>query len=398
MSDNHRELRKKYFQKFYQKYAELNDLFSINLRENLRINTKLSYLKKYHNPIEYYLSEEEIDYKIYDHLITSTNQNLDALHKYYRLRKDLLNYEELHIYDLYIPLVTEYNKTYSFEEAKEIVIAALKILGEDYIEIIDKAFHENWIDCFPKQNKVSGAYGGGVYGQHPYVLINYSESIWDVKTLAHELGHAVNSYLSFQEQEYPYAYYSTFVEEIPSIVNEFLLYDYLKKNSKSMKEKLFYSSMKIEIFIEKYFRATMQAEYEKTIYDFVLENKYLDANTFNQLYYDLQQKYYGDAVFVDPEIDIEWERILQYFEFPLYTYQYATSVCFAFYIAQKLISGDISYRDKYLKFLSLGNSVTPMEALKVVEFDLNNQRMFSQIIEKFKELLDQFIRNIKSDF
>ncbi len=398
MSSNHRELRKKYFQKFYQKYAEFNELFSINLRENLKINTKISILKKYQNPIEYYLSEEEIDYKIYNHLITSTNQNLDILHKYYCLRKKLLNYEELHIYDLYIPLVTEYNKTYSFKEAKNIAIAALKVLGKDYIQIIEKAFDENWIDCFPKKNKVSGAYGGGVYGQHPYILINYSESVWDIKTLVHELGHAANSYLSFQKQEYPYAYYSTFVEEIPSIVNEFLLYDYLKKNSKSMKEKLFYSSMEIEIFIEKYFRATMQAEYEKTVYDFVLENKYLDADTFNQLYYDLQQKYYGEAVFVDQEIAVEWERILQYFEFPLYTYQYATSVCFAFYIAQKLINKDVSFRDRYMKFLSLGSSVTPMEALKIVGFDLNDQQMFSKIIEKFKELLEQFVRNIKNNF
>ncbi len=398
MSNPCRELRKKYFERFYKKYAEFSELFGINLKENIRINTKLSILKKYNNPIEYYLSKEEIDYQIYDNLIESTNENLDILHEYYRLRKEILNYNHLHIYDLYIPLVTEYIKSYSIEEARVIVLSSLSILGEDYIKIIEEAFDKNWIDCFPKKNKVSGAYGGGVYGQHPYILLNYSESIWDVKTLIHELGHAANAYLSFGNQDYPYAYYSTFVEEIPSIVNEFILYNYLKMNSKSSKEKLFYASMEIEIFIEKYFRATMQAEYEKKIYDLVLTNQFIDYNILNELYYDLQKKYYGKSVFVDKEISTEWERILQYFEYPLYTYQYATSVCSAFYISKKLISGDLSYRDKYLNFLALGNSTSPVEALKLVEFDLNDKNMFVQIIEEFKKMLNEFIENIKNDF
>lgn len=398
MSNPCRELRKRYFEKFYKKYSEFSELFGIYLKENIRINTKLSILKKYKNPIEYFLSREEIDCQIYDNLIVSTNENLDILHEYYMLRKELLNYDELHIYDLYIPLVTEYNKTYPFEEAKEIVLSSLNILGENYIKIIDEAFNKNWIDCFPKKNKVSGAYGGGVYGQQPYVLINYSESIWDLKTLIHELGHAANTYLAFQTQEYPYVYYSTFVEEIPSIVNEFILFDYLNKNSKSTMEKIFYSSMEIEIFIEKYFRATMQAEYEKQIYDLVLNDQFIDYNVLNELYYGLQKKYYGKSVFVDKEISTEWERILQYFEYPLYTYQYATSVCSAFYISKKLISGDLVYRDKYLKFLTLGNSVSPMEALKLIEFDLNDKQMFVQIIEEFKKILNEFVKNIKNHF
>lgn len=398
MSNSCRELRKKYFEKFYKKYAEFSELFGINLKENIRINTKLAILKKYNNPIEYFLSQEEIDCRIYDNLIISTNENLSILHKYYKLRKEILNYDELHIYDLYIPLISEYNKIYPFEEAKKIVISSLNILGENYTKIIEEAFDKNWIDCFPKKGKVSGAYGGGVYGQHPYVLINYSESIWDVKTLIHELGHAANAYLSFHNQEYPYVYYSTFVEEIPSIVNEFILYDYLKNNSKSAKEKLFYASMEIEIFVEKYFRATMQAEYEKQIYDLVLNNQFIDYNILNELYYNLQKKYYGKDVFVDKEISTEWERILQYFEYPLYTYQYATSVCSAFYISQRLINGDSIYIDKYLKFLTLGNSVSPMESLKMIDFDLNDKQMFAQIINEFEKMLNEFVQNIKSAF
>lgn len=388
ISSNDRAIRKQVFIQLHQAYSCFGNTFAESLRGLMECTYKISHLSGYKDVISFYLTDSEVDPAIYNKLIKITHKYLYVLHDYYHLKKEILKLDEIHVYDVCVPLIKEYNKSYSFDEAKQIVIEALSVLGKEYIKVVKKVFDERWIDVYSYPGKVSGAYGGGVYGANPCILINYQGKISDVKTLAHEVGHAVNAYLSFHNNSYQYAYYTTFVEEIPSTVNEFLLYDYLEKRAENLSEKLFIQSMKMEIFREKFYRQVMFAEFEMMLYQKIEKNEILTKDIMDQLYYDLNQLYYGEEFILDKEITYEWQRVMHFWEYILYVYQYAVSLAISVVLSERILKNN-DFIDKYITFLKAGCHKNTTEILKDIDIELDDA-LFEKAIETFKKLIIDF--------
>lgn len=293
------------------------------------------------------------------------------------------------MYDLYVPLVKMPKKTYSFEEAREIVTEALKPLGEDYSKNLQKAFTDGWIDVCENQGKRTGAYSWGCYDSHPYVLLNWQGTINDVFTLAHELGHAMHSYYSNLTQPIQYANYKIFVAEVASTVNEILLMEYMFKNSKDDVEKSFLLNHYLEEFRATVYRQTMFAEFEKKAHKMYEKGEVLTCEALSELYMKLQHQYFKKVIKIDDEIAMEWARIPHFYT-AYYVYKYATGFCSATHLVSGILSGDKKKKDAYLAFLKSGGSDYPMEILKKAGVDLSVQEPIDAAFDVFEEKLNQF--------
>ena len=392
--DNDRDTRKNAFELMFKSYSNYENTISNTFRSNVEALELISKLRNYNSTIESALYADNISVDIYNNLIKTVNNNLGTLYKYYDMKKDILKLDELHLYDVYAPLVKNSTKTYSFDEAKELVRNALKILGEDYIKIIDKAFEDRWIDIYHNEGKRSGAYSSGFYDTNPYVLLNYEGHLNDVSTLAHELGHSCHTYLSCKNNPYVYSSYKIFVAEVASTVNELLLSKYLLSISNDKEEKLTILNNLLELVRTTIYRQTMFAEFEKDMHELNSKGTILTKEVLSNNYYELVKKYFGKNVVCDELIKHEWERI-PHFYYNFYVYKYAIGLSCACYIVDGIINKKENALENYIKFLSSGGSDYPANELKIAGIDVSSSEVIESAIKMFDETIEEFKSLIK---
>ncbi len=385
-----RNIRKKAFEQLLGKYSEFKNTISSTFAGNVDMLTTLAKLKHYRSSLEASLFSDNVSPKVYNNLIDTINENLNVIYKYFDLKKKFLKLDEFHLYDQYVDLVKENTKEYPFEEGKKIVLKALSVLGEDYVNNLNKAFNERWIDVYNNVGKRSGAYSSGFYDTKPYVLLNYENTLNDVSTLAHELGHSMHTYYSCLNNPYQYSKYTIFVAEVASTVNELLLNLYLLNNTSDKEEKKYILSNLMDLFKATLYRQTMFAEYER---DMHLKNEKGEVLTNELLcneYYKLNLKYFGPDVVVDDLIKYEWERI-PHFYYDFYVYKYVIGLSCACFIVDGILNKKDKALENYLKFLSSGGSDYPINELKIAGIDVTKKEVIESAIKMFDGFIDQFI-------
>lgn len=389
LESKNRNVRKNAFKKFYKSYINIRNTTTELLASEVKNNNNIAKLRKYDSALSASLESNDVNPQIYNSLINHIHNNLKKTYKYWDLRKKILGVSNLHIYDTYVPMVDANEKEYSFEEAKELVLNALSILGDDYTKVLNEAFDNNWIDVFPTKNKRSGGYCTAVYNSHPYVFLNFDNRYGEVSTVAHELGHAMHYYYSIKNNNYVDYSYSIFVAEVASQVNEIILSDYMIKNSKNKQEKLFVLDELLKRFKASVIRQAMFAEFEKEIHEKEQNGVVLTSEYLNDLYYKLNKLYYGPSVEIDKEIAFEWERIPHFF-YNFYVYQYSTGYIAALKIAKDIINKKENALENYLKFLSLGCTMDPVSELKVAGVDLTKDEVYNEAFEEFEKEIEEF--------
>ncbi len=389
IESKNRRVRKEAFTTLYKTYKQFINTFASTLSGSINENTTIAKIRKFNSTIEWCLYHDELDETIYNNLINTVSTNLDILYKYYQLKKDILKVDELHLYDIYTPIVENFDKEYPFDNAKEIVLKALSVLGEDYISILKKGYEDRWVDVYPTTAKRTGGYSGGCYDTNPYILLNYQNKYNDISTLAHESGHSMHSYYTRHNNPYQYGDYAIFVAEVASTVNEILLAKYLLKTSKDNKEKLFILDNLMNLYKATIYRQTMFAEFEQSIYKDAENNIPLTADYLEEKYYNLNKKYFGENVVVDKEISDEWARI-PHFYYNFYVYKYATGLSAASKIADDILSGKENAVENYKKFLSSGSTLSPIESLKLAGVDLTKKEVVESALKIFNDTIEEF--------
>ena len=384
-----RRVRKDAFQTLYKSYKQFSNSFASTLSGNINENITISRIKKYNSTIEWCLYHDELDETIYNNLINTVSNNMNILYKYYSLKKEMLKLDELHLYDIYTPIVKNFDKKYPYEEAKETVLKALSILGEDYISTLAKGLENNWVDVYPSLSKRTGGYSGGSYDTAPYILLNYQEKYDDMSTLSHEAGHSMHSYYTRKNNPYQYGDYSIFVAEVASTTNEILLAKYLLKTSNNKEEKLFILDKLMNLFKATIYRQTMFAEFEQAIYQDAENDIPLTADYLSEKYYELNKKYFGSGVTIDEEIQYEWAKI-PHFYYNFYVYQYATGLSAACHIANDILSGKENAVENYKSFLKCGSKKNPIDSLKLAGVDLTKKEVVESAINMFNDTIDEF--------
>lgn len=389
MESADRRVRKDAFTALYGCYKQFRNTLAATYSANVKQAVFYAKARNYSSSRAYALAENEIPEEVYDNLIKAVHQYLPSLHRYVKIRKKVMGLDEIHMYDIYAPMVSDVKKAVPYEEAKEMVKAGLAPLGERYQELLQEGFDNRWIDVYENEGKRSGAYSWGAYGSHPYVLLNYNDTLDYVFTLAHEMGHALHSWHSDKNQPYTYAGYKIFVAEVASTCNEALLIRHLMNNCKDRKEKIYLINHFLESFRTTLFRQAMFAEFEAVTHKMAEEGKSLTAQSLCELYHQLNVDYFGPDMVVDPEIDYEWSRIPHFYT-PFYVYQYATGFSAAVAISTKILSGDQDAINGYFKFLSGGNSMSPIDLLRLCGVDMSVPKPIEEALKVFDSLLDEF--------
>lgn len=388
MESSDRRVRKDAFQGLYTTYKSFQNTLAAAFSSNVKQEVFFAKARKYSSTLEKALDAGNIPVEVYTNLINAVHDNMHLMHRYVKLRKKLLGVDELHMYDLYAPLVSDIDMKLTFDEAKALVAKGLEPLGEEYQKILMEGFNNRWIDVYENENKRSGAYSWGAYGTHPYVLLNYNETLDNVFTLAHEMGHAIHSYYSDKEQPYIYAGYKIFVAEVASTCNEALLIDYMLKNTEDKKEKAYLINHFLDKFKGTLYRQTMFAEFEMITHRMVENGESLTAENLCKIYRDLNALYHGDDIVIDPEIAMEWARIPHFYT-AFYVYQYATGYSAAIALSRRILNEGKPAVDDYIRFLSSGSSNYPIELLKGAGVDMSTKEPVNQALKLFEELLDQ---------
>ena len=390
-----REVRKEAFERLYEVYKQFQNTITATFNGAIKQNVAMAHIKHYKTSFEAALFGDELDPIVYDTLVSSVRNHLDVLHDYYRLRKEVLNLKELHLYDVYTNLVPDTDTKYPFETASRLVLDALKPLGDAYINDLKQAFTESWIDIYPNKNKRGGAYSSGSYDTMPYVLLNYQDKLDDVSTLAHELGHSMHSFYTRKNQPYQYGDYPIFVAEVASTVNELLLAKHMLKVSTNKNERLAILNQLLELFKGTIYRQVMFAEFEKYAYDLVEQDEVITPDKLCKKYYELNQDYFGSDVIVDKEIAYEWEKV-PHFYYHFYVYKYATGISAACHIVEGILSGDEAKRDAYLKMLANGCRENPLNTLKIAGVDMTDNEVYESAIRMFADTIEEFRNELKS--
>ena len=390
-----REVRKEAFERLYEVYKQFQNTITATFNGAIKQNVAMAHIKHYKTSFEAALFGDELDPKVYNTLVSSVRNHLDVLHDYYRLRKEVLNLKELHLYDVYTNLVPDTDTKYPFETASRLVLDALKPLGDAYINDLKQAFTEGWIDIYPNKNKRGGAYSSGSYDTMPYVLLNYQDKLDDVSTLAHELGHSMHSFYTRKNQPYQYGDYPIFVAEVASTVNELLLAKHMLKVSTNKNERLAILNQLLELFKGTIYRQVMFAEFEKYAYDLVEQDEVITPDKLCKKYYELNQDYFGSDVIVDKEIAYEWEKV-PHFYYHFYVYKYATGISAACHIVEGILSGDEAKRDAYLKMLANGCRENPLNTLKIAGVDMTDKEVYESAIRMFADTIEEFRNELKS--
>jgi oligoendopeptidase F len=386
-----REDRKKVFAAFFGKINEYRRTFGTQLYAEVKKNMFFTRARKYNSALEAALDANNIPLPVYRGLVDNVNANLGTFHRYLKLRKRILGLNELHYYDLYAPLVSGVDLKYSVEEAEANILAALAPLGSDYLAVTRKSFSERWVDMFPSEGKRSGAYSNGsAYDVHPYMLMNYNGKYDDMSTLAHELGHTMQSYLSNKTQPYPTSQYPIFVAEVASTFNEALLIDYMLKRITDDQVKLSLLGNYLEGIKGTVFRQTQFAEFELRIHDMSEKGESLTGDNLSALYSKITKKYYGHekgVCIVDDEIKVEWAYI-PHFYYNFYVYQYATSFTASAALSEQVMAGDKAATKRYMDFLSAGGSDYPINLLKKAGVDMTTSTPFELTMKKMNRVMD----------
>lgn len=388
LKSSDRRFRKDAFKAVYQTYDQFKHTFATTLTSTVKKDNFYANVRKYDSARHAALSNNNIPEQVYDNLVEVINEKLPLLHRYVNLRKQVLGLDELHMYDLYTPLIKDVDMTVTYEEAKDHVLASLKPLGEEYINIVKEGYENRWIDVEENKGKRSGAYSSGAYGTHPYILLNWQNKVDDLFTLAHELGHSVHSYYTRKTQPFRYGNYSIFVAEVASTCNEALLNDYMINHLEDEQEKLYLLNHFLEGFRGTVFRQTMFAEFEHDIHVRIQNGEALTAERLTEIYYELNKKYYGDVVISDEEIGLEWARI-PHFYYNYYVYQYATGYSAATTLAQQILDGREGAVDRYIDFLKAGNSDYPIEVLKKAGVDMTSKQPILDALNVFETKLTE---------
>lgn len=381
------------FEALYNSFNNTKNTFAAIYRSIIYRNVASSRARKFPSSLEKALENKNVPKQVFENLLEITKKNTKPLRRYVELRKKYLNLKEYHYYDNSINIV-DYDKLFPYDDAKKIVLNSVKILGEDYYNKMEKAMSEGWLDVFETKNKRSGAYSINIYDVHPYMLLNYQETLDDVFTLAHELGHTMHSILSSENQPYVTADYTIFVAEVASIFNERLLLDYMLKNTQDSKEKIALLEQALSNFVGTYYIQTLFANYEYLAHSMVEKGEAITADVLSNIIKDLFKEYFADTLVFDDLQKIIWSRIPHFFNSPFYVYQYATS----FAASSKLyaeVKKSQEALDKYLNMLKSGGNNHPMEQLKLAGADLSKTESFEIIAEEFDKLLDIFEEELK---
>lgn len=383
-----RTLRENAFKGLYSVYEQFQNTLAATYYANLKQADFFAKERNYANAMEEALDGSAIPVAVYKNLVQAMHEALPAMHRYVTLRKKLLHLPELHMYDVYVPMVECPDKTYTFEEAKEMVLRGLAPLGEDYLALLKEGFEYRWIDVYENEGKRTGAYSWGAYGTHPYVLLNYQGTLNDVFTLAHEMGHSLHSWYSDHTQPYLYAGYRIFVAEVASTCNEALLIHDLMNRTEDEAEKKYLINYFLDQFKGTMFRQTMFAEFEMITHELVEKGEMLTAEKLCEIYGELNRKYFGPDMCEDPQIAHEWSRIPHFYT-PFYVYQYATGFAAAIAISSKILAGEPGIVEKYKQFLSGGSSMDPIDLLKICGVDMSTEEPVKAALGVFEEYLKE---------
>ncbi len=391
-ASSNREDRKKVFAVFLNSMYAFERTFGTQLYGQIKKDMFYSKVRNYKSSLESALDANKITTEVYHGLIDNVNKNLSTFHRYLNLRKRILDVDTLHYYDLYAPLLKDVTLKYPIEEAEKNVLASLKPLGNEYTDVVAKAFRERWIDMYPAEGKRSGAYSNGsAYDVHPYILMNYTEKYNDMSTLTHELGHTMHSYFSNKHQPFPLAHYPIFVAEVASTFNEALLIDYMLKSIKDDETRLSLLGNYLEGIKGTVFRQTQFAEFELKIHELAEKGEALTGQKFSDLYFDITKKYYGHdkgVCIIDDDVKIEWAYI-PHFYYNFYVFQYATSYTASAALSEKALKGDKATLEKFHKFISAGSSQYPMELLKEAGVDMTTSQPFDLTMQKMNRVMDE---------
>ena len=394
MQSRNRQVRKDAFEAMYGVYGDWRNTLAAMYRANVKQEAFLAKAHKYTSDLEAALDGSHIPVKVYEQLIEAVHESMPLMYRYMKLRKKLLGVEELHMYDLYVPVIEQDHSEIPFEQAKKTVLEGLAPMGEEYLHLLREGFDHGWIDVYENQGKRTGAYSWGAYGTHPYVLLNYQGTLHDVFTLAHEMGHALHSWYSDEHQPYIYAGYRIFVAEVASTCNEALLIHYLMEQSKKAgdrKKTMYLMNYFLEQFRTTLFRQTMFAEFEKITHGLQEQGETLTADRLCEIYYDLNKLYFGEEICVDQEIAMEWARIPHFYT-PFYVYQYATGFSAAIALAKQILEKGVPAVEQYKKFLKGGSSMYPLELLKMAGVDMEQKAPVQDALAVFAQYLDEMER------
>lgn len=397
LQSSKRSVRQAAFEALYKTYGQYRNTLAAAYRANVKQEVFYAKARNYQSDLEAALNKSHIPVPVYDNLIQAVHEHLPQMYRYLELRRRFLHVEELHMYDLYTPMVSKKDgQKISFEKAKEMVLQGLAPMGEEYVSLLREGFSSRWIDVYENKGKKSGAYSWGAYGTHPYVLLNHQDNLNSVFTLAHEMGHALHSWYSDAHQPYIYAGYEIFVAEVASTCNEALLIHHLIGTTEDPKEKAYLISYFLEQFRTTLFRQTMFAEFEKITHNMQKQGETLTADRLCEVYYGLNRLYFGENMCVDREIEMEWARIPHFYT-PFYVYQYATGFSAAIALSGKILKEGASAVEAYKNFLKGGSSRYPLELLRMAGVDMEQKKPVEDALGVFARYLDEMERLAGND-
>ena len=386
MESPDRAVREGAFKTLYGQIASLKNTFAAIYRGNLKQAKFYAQSRKYSSARAMYLADSNVPESVYDNLLSAVHEALPMMYRYVAVRKKVLGVDKLHMYDVYTPIVAAQNQTYEFEQAKQMVLEALKPMGEDYLSHAREGLENRWIDIYPNKGKKGGAYSWGCYDSQPFILLNYTKNLDSVFTLIHEMGHSIHSYYSRTAQDYAYSDYKIFVAEVASTCNECLLMHDLLEKTTDKEQRKYLLNHYLDSFKGTLFRQTMFAEFEKTAHDYCAQGKPLTAEALSQMYLELNQKYFGPDMEKDEEIAYEWMRIPHFYT-PFYVYQYATGYSAAVALSAKILKEGKPAVDAYMSFLKGGESKDPIDLLKMAGVDMTTEKPVADALTLFGELV-----------
>lgn len=382
-----RRVRKEAFEAEFSTYNKYSNTMAATLFGGIKAEVFSARVRKYPSAIYASLHDDNISTDVYDNLIESVHENIGALDRYIGIKKKYFGLDQMHMYDLYLPMARDFRMEIPYKKAQEIIIEALKPMGEEYLGLIKRAFSERWIDVYENEGKKGGAYSWGSYDSHPYILMSYNDDLNSLFTLIHELGHSIHSYYSRTRQPYIYSSYKIFVAEVASTVNETLLIKYLLKNSKDKEEKIYLLNYYLEQFRTTVYRQTLFAEFEKICHQSVEAGNPLTAKEFTDIYYDLNKLYYGNSCEVDELVGVEWARIPHFYS-NFYVYKYATGFSAASVLSSLILEGGDNV-ERYINFLKSGGSEYPLDQLRAAGVDMERKESVDDSLGLFSKLVDE---------
>ena len=388
MESPDRAVREGAFKTLYGQIASLKNTFAAIYRGNLKQAKFYAQSRKYSSARAMYLADSNVPESVYDNLLSAVHEALPMMYRYVAVRKKVLGVDKLHMYDVYTPIVAAQNQTYEFEQAKQMVLEALKPMGEDYLSHAREGLENRWIDIYPNKGKKGGAYSWGCYDSQPFILLNYTKNLDSVFTLIHEMGHSIHSYYSITAQDYAYSDYKIFVAEVASTCNECLLMHDLLEKTTDKEQRKYLLNHYLDSFKVTLFRQTMFAEFEKNAHEYCAQGKPLTAEALSQMYLELNQKYFGPDMEKDEEIAYEWMRIPHFYT-PFYVYQYATGYSAAVALSAKILNEGKPAVDAYMSFLKGGESKDPIDLLKMAGVDMTTEKPVADALALFGELVTE---------